>query len=875
MLKEVTDNVISAIQQGRADVVRSLISLSGSDDNSTENVFRTNMFINDLVTEEGTLLHLATKLNQTDIVRLLLLAGADPGVQNNYLQNSIELAKTSQMEAVYMEDLLKATADENIGRICQLIAAGVDVNCIDNPKSGNTALHWAATFASKDVVKCLLDRGANINAVNNCGVTPLHDAVHRSDLDMINELMMNGADPHIKASKGKFANKTPLDLAATSHNVLALINSCFKNGDVTCDGELLSDSANSLESLISVGRETTGRLSSTSLVTKEELNDDVHVEASSLVAIEQKLNFLWPKPQMISQCEQPEFKLKEIIHVYIIPGSDSNFLHDILSVWKLTQCKLEKLGCKFNLEGLLLKNKDDDENWLSIHINSKLFRSLHSYKLRINSNKVSIVASDRNGFHNALATLLQLVRLFSQEQVIPQLIINDWPSTLHRGALIDMTSNRRVLTLESMLNFVQVISHLKMNQLYFYTQFNDETSGLSYSSRDLTTLDHFCYQNCIQMIPSIDINQDAFHLDEFVAFLHEYLSHFSDISFLLLGPKLTSFLFVESLLSDVTSVFHLPNNITLIFCVGVVNPVLMQSLPENTLLLNYNSQVNAELQNSCQMAQQNGISFGILTRTSTSESLTGLPDVSNVTNLEAAKYSDHGIAFVNGDWEEHAFPLPDVFYWPSLVVAAALAWNSNIQLDDPKTILGDVLNFHVFEDESKQMGNLLLSLGRSEWQFEQISRKENNKCNRTLLLELILAPDDANLEFLTTEMFAKVIRSMKRTHTNLMSINCKPWRDEIEIVVDLIHFGCRLGRSLVRVGQNPNATGIAVINLGIANLLPTTRTDLANKLLGLIEQFRDVWLERNLENGLERAVKPLSDLLEKLFPENQNSISHV
>ena len=43
----------------------------------------------------------------------------------------------------------------SVGRICQLLAAGVDVNLIDSEESHSTPLHWAASFANRDIIQCL------------------------------------------------------------------------------------------------------------------------------------------------------------------------------------------------------------------------------------------------------------------------------------------------------------------------------------------------------------------------------------------------------------------------------------------------------------------------------------------------------------------------------------------------------------------------------------------------------------------------------------------------------------------------------------------------------------------------------------------------
>jgi hypothetical protein len=36
-----------------------------------------------------------------------------------------------------------------------MLSAGVAIDSIDSPKTGNTALHWAANFGSDDVVRYL------------------------------------------------------------------------------------------------------------------------------------------------------------------------------------------------------------------------------------------------------------------------------------------------------------------------------------------------------------------------------------------------------------------------------------------------------------------------------------------------------------------------------------------------------------------------------------------------------------------------------------------------------------------------------------------------------------------------------------------------
>jgi hypothetical protein len=43
-----------------------------------------------------------------------------------------------------------------VGRVCQLIAAGIGINSWDSEDSKNTPLHWAACYGNKDIVTCLI-----------------------------------------------------------------------------------------------------------------------------------------------------------------------------------------------------------------------------------------------------------------------------------------------------------------------------------------------------------------------------------------------------------------------------------------------------------------------------------------------------------------------------------------------------------------------------------------------------------------------------------------------------------------------------------------------------------------------------------------------
>ena len=74
---------------------------------------------------------------------------------------------------------------------------------------GYTALHYATMFNRTDVIKRLVDVGADVNRQNRYEDTPLHWAARHNNTEAVRLLLDNGADINLKNR----TNKTPLDVA--------------------------------------------------------------------------------------------------------------------------------------------------------------------------------------------------------------------------------------------------------------------------------------------------------------------------------------------------------------------------------------------------------------------------------------------------------------------------------------------------------------------------------------------------------------------------------------------------------------------------------------------------------------------------------------
>ena len=90
-----------------------------------------------------------------------------------------------------------------------------EINIDDTGPYGYTALHNAIIFGRLEIMKLLLERGANVNQLTlRENVTPLHIAIEYNRHEFIHDLIIYGADPIIEPGNNV---KSPLDDAIRSY----------------------------------------------------------------------------------------------------------------------------------------------------------------------------------------------------------------------------------------------------------------------------------------------------------------------------------------------------------------------------------------------------------------------------------------------------------------------------------------------------------------------------------------------------------------------------------------------------------------------------------------------------------------------------------
>lgn len=108
-----------------------------------------------------------------------------------------------------------------------LLAHGADPNIAANNPMHVMPLHSAVAGKYYEIAARLIEAGAEVNAREQYGLTPLHAAAQNGDLPTVQLLLQHGADLNARVDKNapQFADMTALDIArqAGAANVIALL----------------------------------------------------------------------------------------------------------------------------------------------------------------------------------------------------------------------------------------------------------------------------------------------------------------------------------------------------------------------------------------------------------------------------------------------------------------------------------------------------------------------------------------------------------------------------------------------------------------------------------------------------------------------------
>ncbi len=161
----------------------------------------------------------AMNLHYPKIARLFLTIGADPNGRNAFGQ-------TALVNAAWNGDLNGARA---------LIFMGANVNqeqegALHGMLPSGTALHVAADGGRIEICKSLLEAGADVNAKNQKGTTPLLVGLSGGTIACVPTLLAHGADVNARDMQGRTALMFLMNYASDDPAVHSILSEVLAKG---------------------------------------------------------------------------------------------------------------------------------------------------------------------------------------------------------------------------------------------------------------------------------------------------------------------------------------------------------------------------------------------------------------------------------------------------------------------------------------------------------------------------------------------------------------------------------------------------------------------------------------------------------------------
>ncbi|XP_032789539.2 uncharacterized protein LOC116926709 [Daphnia magna] len=895
---EAYQSIKTSIEAHRTDVLKAVID-TVKKEWEEKDFFK---FLNNS-REEGSFLHLVTKNNQADMVRLLLSYGADPTVVNGKGENALAVTSNKHTKSAYKDALFASIASHDMRMTEKLYMAATETDIRDNLEKLNTPLHWAVSFLNKEAIHFLTEQGAILDSINAKGMTPLHEAVQAGNYDIVNLLIKMGADVNcLVQGNSNLKGMSAIDLAIPGSEMMNLLmryrnandglgpprELVEMNGNVNGnaqhrDGRMGPASPDGAESALSV----------------EEITTSLPFIRAPIrpVITDARLHWLWPPPKQIQQLEGLPFLIHQPWSISFV--SCSIPLHDILDIWDAHKAPLSLLGINPIIGNVKPNNTtttDDNDSRLTCCIKAQLFPGPESYRLTISSSKIAIIAADRQGLHYALSSLEQLIVLCLDDGHLPPLHIEDSPSLRMRAVVLDVSSAGRVPLLDSLFSMIDIWRSLKLNQVHLYSRVNS-SAGFQwpwpYSKIEVISLDRYCMDRGMELVPALDVDGDfkEQHLLQDLVTTSQWC--FPSTKLFHAGPGLTTLLAEANyeLLNGNAS------DRTWLLCANSLREKkILPNLNFGHILVEYGFQADYNFHEKTQSAWESSAALCFCAGTASWDSLIGYPEAASANILHAvqAAVERGSLGSFVATWTDSVALGSLHFAWPGWILQAGLAWNHSVHWDFIQNSLGELVSLWVLNesfDKRSSVGVAIVEMGRLETWLLRHARGEldlHNAFDATTIppslppsegsihYRLILDPDSVNVDNLNMECVVRTIRHSKKWHKLLTEATMTESRNyfmktvalQALLSADFLLLACRILRGILTTGSNPNSNmGVAAINLGVVNLTPTLRTDAANRLLSLTERFQQLWMQQyqNPSNGLNNIIGALNASIQRLL----------
>lgn len=188
-----------------------------SKDNQT--ISNDNLFQDDFLAEDGSVIKNATVPTSEG-------EGIDEITLVNVTDNlSSDIRKNIQI-------FFRAIYDNDTASMDSLLAKGFDINTMN--ENGENAVNVAIALGNFNVLKYLIDKGANLNSTSDTGIPPLSQAVLEYNKQAI-DILLNSKKVDMYYVWGEMWNGSPLYIACSKANVYALEKMVEHGADLNYD----------------------------------------------------------------------------------------------------------------------------------------------------------------------------------------------------------------------------------------------------------------------------------------------------------------------------------------------------------------------------------------------------------------------------------------------------------------------------------------------------------------------------------------------------------------------------------------------------------------------------------------------------------------
>uniref|UniRef100_A0A915PNC0 ANK_REP_REGION domain-containing protein n=1 Tax=Setaria digitata TaxID=48799 RepID=A0A915PNC0_9BILA len=871
--------LLKSVEDERVDVLRSILAQIASKSDFHEQ-------IDQICCSGGTVLHYAVARNSVDSVRALLSAGVNPCIQNDKNNTAYRMASSEEIKNAFVQELLHAAAQSNLGRMCQMISSGVSVNSIDAVDSGNTVLHWAASYGNEDVVRVLCQSGANVNTLNSKNETALHDGVRRGNDAVVKCLLSYGADPTIKNKCGEDC----YELAAKMEGTM-----------------LPSLSLNTLNRTIHRTTSIDSEMDRASLMSTD--NTTMFMEKTNYNngRLESWTDLLWPQPKYVDLDERKRtcpYPKDGRLKIYFDKTSEAE-PRRLMQIIQMSTSILSSVQLELDYRGHWVPGQSS----LDGRITCGIFESGCSsgtYTLIINEDSIELYGEDYIAVRHGFSTLVQILRIFKEDpeivnssvetpletlceasaestkkinstensepgriNAIPCLTIRDSPDSCIRAVYQDF-SGCKVLNTETLLQLATRIGYCKASHLFinFEVRTTDRYQ-LPYTTRDLFQITQVCDELFVKLVPSLDVQSNYIESDLVRLTIESFLDDFPLTKAIHFGPNLA------------VMINHLPPFVTL--CVEGKYPFEAENLlsPHLNIVLRFSTSDPGFL---CAAPESIAKKTVLATRLGNKIPILGAMICDLSTGCEV---------------------MPPSLSYMAELASLGVCWNKSVDMKHFCSLLPRITAEHFLLDgnmealfkQASTVGRVEHEITRFSYGLKTADSASSRKTPISVFVEMILNPDNMVLERLTPIIFKKARIELKRSLRALDQAKKRlPYNyelalvlAEIQLITELMILTCKLGQSLCTHGINPSLSsidrkssfsftdrlsqevtvvGYQMVNIGVSNLPPAVRTDLANRLLEIRSRFQHTWLSRNIASTLPNALKIFDNLFRALLPPN-------